>query len=169
MLNHICAGGESSVINVIKTAPMNGKKPKTRLISLYLPVRCIIHLIFDWVKRIMSTNNRVYPANMEPHDMLTTWRDLVFLVWGKASGSIPEFGIKCNPTNSDIPSVRNEHTWEVIRKTHPQSMHLLKLQSETTLGRSISPQNCIVQRDSCSTLRVSEFSASEEMVPWLVQ
>jgi hypothetical protein len=44
MLNHSWVGGESSFIKVISRAPMNGKLPKIRLIILYLPVRCIIHL-----------------------------------------------------------------------------------------------------------------------------
>ena len=46
MLNHNWAGGESGFIKVISMAPMNGKKPKIRLISLYLPVWCIMYLYF---------------------------------------------------------------------------------------------------------------------------
>ena len=44
MLNHNWAGPESSFIWVMKHAAIKGKAPNTRLRSLYLPVRCTIHL-----------------------------------------------------------------------------------------------------------------------------
>jgi hypothetical protein len=44
ILNHIWVGPESSLIWVMKHAAIKGKAPNMRLRSLYLPVRCIIHL-----------------------------------------------------------------------------------------------------------------------------
>lgn len=66
MLNHVCSGPEFSWIRVIKTIPMNGKKPKTTLIILYFPVRCIIQLrtrqcTLDWTQ---DTND--LPSKQRP-------------------------------------------------------------------------------------------------------
>jgi hypothetical protein len=44
ILNHIWVGPESSLIWVMKHAAIKGKAPNMRLRSLYLPVRCTIHL-----------------------------------------------------------------------------------------------------------------------------
>jgi hypothetical protein len=44
ILNHNWVGPESSLIWVMKHAAIKGKTPKMRLRSLYLPVRCTIHL-----------------------------------------------------------------------------------------------------------------------------
>lgn len=59
MLSHICNGPESSRIKVMRVIPMNGKKPKIRLISLYLPVRCIIHLALMWITNKMTTTHQL--------------------------------------------------------------------------------------------------------------
>lgn len=62
---------------------MKGKQPKIRLISLYLPVRCIIH-----------------PANIDPQDMETKKKETVSNTREERSElAVPEFGIKCNPND----------------------------------------------------------------------
>lgn len=50
---------------------MKGKKPKIRLIFLYLPVRCIIHLrmVSEW--KTHEPRQPSYPANMDPRDIET--------------------------------------------------------------------------------------------------
>ena len=45
MPSHCCACGESGFINVMRRVAMKGRQPNVKVIILYFPVRCIIHLV----------------------------------------------------------------------------------------------------------------------------
>lgn len=72
MLNHIWIGPESSRIKDIRTAAVKGNVPNIKLIILYFPVRCIIHLVHSLIYvSSYAEEEHAYPANSDPHDIET--------------------------------------------------------------------------------------------------